>query len=322
MTGGRLRPGRPLAPVVAAPLAIAVGWLVAHHSGAGWVQVLGDVVFGAVVVGVLGPAAVLARARVAVTVAPLDGTAGRPVRLEVSASTRVRVRPADPPGPDAFAGPVGPGGPPRPAGPARPARPAAGGTGAVTLLPARRGVHDRVVVDLATAAPFGLQWWTRRVVLPLPAPLAVAPRCGRPAVPPPGAGAGDHDADTAAAVTAAAAAATVGDPRGARPYEPGDHRRHVHWGATAHTGELMVRRHEQPAAAARHVAVTLPPDPEAAERAAEAALGALAALLEAGTPVVLTTTEAGGRRVAPVADRRDAGRRLAAAVDGTGGGSR
>lgn len=307
MTGGRLRPGRPLAPVVAAPLALAVGWLVAHHSGAGWVQVLGDVVFGAVVVGVLGPAAVLARARVTVTLAPLDGTAGRPVRLEVSASTRVRVRPADPPGPDAFAGPTGP---------------AAGGTGTVTLLPARRGVHDRVVVDLATAAPFGLQWWTRRVVLPLPAPLAVAPRCGRPAVPPSGAGAGDHDADTTVAVTAAAAAAAVGDPRGARPYEPGDHRRHVHWGATAHTGELMVRRHEQPAIAARHVAVTLPPDPEAAERAAEAALGALAALLEAGTPVVLTTTEAGGRRVAPVADRRDAGRRLAAAVDGTGGASR
>lgn len=311
MTGGRLRPGRPLAPVAAAPLAVAVGWLVAHHSGAGWVQVLGDVVFGAVVVGILGPAAVLARARVAVSVAPPDGTAGRPVPLEVSASTRVRVRPADPPGPAAFAGP---------AGPARTARPAAGGTGTVTLLPARRGVHDRVVVDLATAAPFGLQWWTRRVVLPLPAPLAVAPRCGRPAVPPPEAG--DHDADAAVAVTAAAAAAPVGDPRGARPYEPGDHRRHVHWGATAHTGELMVRRHEQPAAAPRHVAVTLPPDPEAAERAAEAALGTLVALLEAGTPVVLTTTEAGGRRVAPVTDRREAGRRLAAAVDGTGSGWR
>ena len=58
-------------------------WLVAHNSGAGWVQALGDIVFGALVIGIFGPAVILARARVRVARAPADGTAGLPLEVDV-----------------------------------------------------------------------------------------------------------------------------------------------------------------------------------------------------------------------------------------------
>ena len=90
------------------------------------------------------------------------------MELRVDASARLRVRPVEPPGPEVF---VGPGG----------RRGAADDT--VTLVPVRRGVHDTVTLDIATAAPFALQWWTKRVELPLPSALHVSPRCGRPQPP-------------------------------------------------------------------------------------------------------------------------------------------
>jgi uncharacterized protein (DUF58 family) len=287
---GRLRPVRPRSPLVLTPVVLGVWWLVAHNSGSGWVQVLGDAVFGMLVVGIVAPAVSLARATARVTAGPADAIAGAPVELQFTASTRLRVRPVDPPGPVAFVGPAG----------------------AVTLEPARRGVHDAVTVDLATAAPFGVQWWGRRVRLALPAPLHVAPQVGAAAdlpVAPDGSTGGDrHHVPSVA-----------GEPRGARPYRPGDRRRHVHWRATAHSGELMVRELEEATAEPARVTVSLPADPEVAERVAERALGTVVALLGRGTPVRLITTEANGVVDGPVGDRRDAGRRLARAV-GAGGG--
>jgi uncharacterized protein (DUF58 family) len=164
-----------------------------------------------------------------------------------------------------------------------------------------------VVVDVATAAPFALQWWTRRISLPLPSTLYIAPRRGqridfepRPH---------DRTGDTSARV-----AADLGDPRGARPYRPGDDRRQVHWQAFAHTGELMVRERESPAAEPVSLQVTLPADPDEAERVAERALGTIAYLLDRGAPVLLGTIERSGPIRAPVEDRRSAGRRLAQAL--------
>ena len=112
--------------------------------------------------------------------------------------------------------------------------------------------------------------------------------------------------------------ADEGVPRGARPYVPGDTRRLVHWRATAHTGRLMVRELEQPAAEPVTITVELPRDPDAAERVAEGALGSVVALLERGAPVLLGTTEASGPVLGAVADRRGAGRRLARAVPARG----
>jgi uncharacterized protein (DUF58 family) len=286
------RPARPLAPIAVTAAILVLWFLVAHNSGAGWVQVLGDLVFGALVVGMIAPPLFLTRARVRIISAPGDGRAGLPVHLQLAASTRVRVRPVDPPGDEALVGPMERG---------------ASGDDRVMLLPLRRGVHDTVTLHIATAAPFALQWWTRRITLPLPGTLHIAPRRGQAEPLPrrPDADAGEADAQ---------AHTDVGLPRGARPYAWGDHRRHVHWQATAHAGELMMRELERPLAETVDVSVILPGDPDQAERMAERALGSVLLLLDRGTPVRLATVEASGPVQAAVRDRRQAGRRLARAV--------
>jgi uncharacterized protein (DUF58 family) len=267
-------------------------WLVAHNSGAGWVQALGDVVFGVLAVGIVGPAVVLARARIRVVAAPTDGTAAMPIEVGVEATTRLRVRPVGPPGPSCLVGPVVRMKPQ---------------DRSVTLLPARRGVFDTITLDIATAAPFGLQWWTRRVVVPLPSTLHVAPRRGKTStVPRHGPGRADESVRRVSA--------DAGEPRGARPYRTGDHRRHVHWRATAHAGQLMMREQEQPSAEPVRVDVVLPTDVDAAERLAERAFATVMLFLDRGAAVVLATTESDGPVHAAVADRRAAGRRLARAV--------
>jgi uncharacterized protein (DUF58 family) len=166
-----------------------------------------------------------------------------------------------------------------------------------------------MTIDIASAAPFGLLWWTRRVAVSLPRELVVAPRLGEPVDLP-------RRYEDTAGETAARTPVSVGEPRGVRPYRPGDHRSWVHWPASAHTGELMVREMEGPTADAVTVEVRLPRDAEAAERVAERALGTVGALLDRGSAVVLATAEAHGPKVAAVVDRRGAGRRLARAVGG------
>ena len=297
MTRTRVRPARPWAPMGVAGAVLGTWWLVAHNSGAGWVQALGDVVFGALVIGMIGPAVLLARAKIRVVAVPMDGTAGLPVEIQVEASSRVRVRFVEPAGPEVFVGPV--------RGRTRHHDHAA-------LLPHRRGVHDTATIDVATAAPFGLQWWTRRVCLPLPSTLHVAPRRGRPVPLPPWAD--ERTGDSNQRVPAEA-----GEARGTRPYRTGDNQRHVHWPATAHTGELMVRELEGPSAEPITVTVALPPDPEEAERVAEQALATVLVLLDRGAPVLLATAEITGPVGAPVVERLGAGRRLARAVAGPTG---
>jgi uncharacterized protein (DUF58 family) len=280
---------------VVSAVVLAAWWLIAHNSGAGWVQALGDVVFGVLLIGTVGPAVLVARARLELTGGVPDGTAGQPIEVAVRANARVRVTP------------VHPGGPPDFVGPRRRRRGSDSTTDTLTLLPARRGVYGEVVVDVASASPFGLQWWTRQVVLPLPQDVHVSPRRGRSVELPARADedAGDHDRRRVA---------PVGEARALRPYRPGDNRRYVHWPATAHTGTLMVRDMEGPAAEPITVTVRLPPDPDAAEPLAERALGTVLALLDRGDPVVLSTDEHGGPVRGPVDDRLMAGRRLARAV--------
>ena len=281
-------------------LAVVGGWwLVAHSSGQGWVQALGDLVFGALLVGVAGPGVALRRVRLAVRRVPTDASAGLPVPVEVTASARVRIRPVQPAGPEQLAGPARRGDPAR---------------DALVLLPARRGRHRELVLDVATAAPFGIQWWTRRVRLALPEPLHVAPRAGT-AEPLGALGAGEDRSDGRPATRRSERS---GDLRAPRPYRPGDARNRVHWPASAHTGELMVRETEAPPAEPVEVTVVLPADPDAAERLAGDALATLVELLGRGAPTVLCTDEAAGPVRAPVADRVAAGRRLAAAVPAGG----
>jgi uncharacterized protein (DUF58 family) len=274
---------------------LAAWWLVAHNSGSGWVQALGDFVFGVLLVGIGGPALVVARAKVRVIAAPADGTAGLPVQIEVGATTRLRVRPVAPEGTEVFVGPSR----------------TDDGSG-IVLLPRHRGVHETLTMDVGSAAPFGLQWWTKRIVISLPEPLHISPRRGTPDTLPPSSN--DDRGRSPRHVPS-----SIGEPRGVRPYRPGDVRRHIHWPATAHAGELMARELEEPSAEPTTVTVLLPFDEEQAERIAERALGTIVALQRRGSQVLLETTEPTGSVIGLVPDRRSAGRRLARATVGPGG---
>jgi uncharacterized protein (DUF58 family) len=284
-----------LAPIGISLAVLAAWWLVAHNSGSGWVQAVGDFVFGALLVGTIGPAFVLARATLHVTAAPADGTAGLPLQVEVCSTTRLRVRPVTPAGPESFVGPAR----------------TKDGSG-ITLIPERRGVHETLTMDIGSAAPFGLQWWTKRIVVPLPEPLHVSPRRGAPEALPPRSN--DDQGQSPRHVPS-----TIGEPRGVRPYRPGDVRRHVHWPATAHAGELMARELEEPSAEPTIVTVRLPLDTDQAEHITERALGTILALQARGSQVLLDTNEPTGLLVGLVPDRRSAGRRLARAVAGLAG---
>lgn len=288
------RPAKPRSPIVAAGAVVVLWWFVAHNGGAGWVQSVGDLVFGALLVGVAGPGVAVARARIEVRSAPPDAIAGLPTRVHVVASNRVRVRPLDPPGGEVFVGPADRGG--------------ADHDDVITIVPPRRGVHHSLTLEVASAAPFALQWWSRRITVPLPDALHVAPRRGRP-----------EPLRTDPRVQEPGAVVVrphgeEGTPRGARPYVPGDARRRVHWRATAHTGTLMVKEVEHPSGQALTVVVDLPPDPDEAETAAGRALATVVELLDAGAAVRLQTLEAAGVVSEYVPDRRQAGRRLARAV--------
>ena len=170
--GRRLvRPVSPFIPLVSCAGVLLAWGLVAHNSGAGWVQAVGDVLAGVLGVGLVAPAVVAARARVAIFEAPSDGTSGLPVELAATANNRLRIRPLDPPGPEAFVGPHRMPASPRPGRrfwERWPGDASIDGTEPVTLVPEHRGVHDRVVLEVATAAPFGFLWWRKIVVLELP----------------------------------------------------------------------------------------------------------------------------------------------------------
>ena len=177
----------------------------------------------------------------------------------------------------------------------------------VTITPDRRGVVDRVVVELASSAPFGLLWWAREVDVPLPRPLHVAPRFGEPdpvVIRP----------DAAPGSAQQRIPSGYGEPRGVRPYQPGDTRRSIHWPATSHVGTLMVREKERQTDDPVVIEVVLPADDGEAESVSERVMATASGFLGRGQPVVMVTTEARGRVARPVYDRVDVGRRLARAV--------
>ncbi len=269
-----------------------VSWAgVAHSSGSGWVQAVGSLLAAFLLVGLVAPVWPAQRARIACTASPFDGQAGLRVGITVEADRPVRIRPIFPQGPDHQAG-----------GRQR-------GTRSIVLevTPRHRGVLDAVVVEVGSSAPFGLLWWSREVELPLPHLLHVAPRTGTT----------EGHPVTALDTTGEAVPRVpsgIGEPRGIRPYAPGDPRRVVHWPATSHAGVLMVRESERPTDDPVFVELVLPREPDAAEAEAERTMAGVTECLARHQPVVLATSEPAGRVVRPVAGQLDLGRRLARAV--------
>jgi hypothetical protein len=293
--GRRLRShARPVAwfaPVAGSAVAMVAWAGVAHSSGSGWVQAVGALLAAVLITGLLAPYVAARRATLTCSACPSDGQAGRPSALTMTANGPVRIRPRYPVG--AETGAVG-----QPYGPR---------TVEVPITPSRRGVIERVVVEVASCAPFGLLWWAREIEVALPRPLHIAPRLGDPARM-------ETTTTRSPGDSPRRAPSGVGEPRGVRPYRPGDTRRSVHWPATSHVGALMVREKEHQTDDPIVVDVVLPPDPPAAETEAERVMAAVARSLTQGETVVLGTRETGGHIVRVVRDRIDLGRRLARAV--------
>ena len=78
----------------------------------------------------------------------------------------------------------------------------------------------------------------------------------------------------------------------------------------------MVSDREDPKLAPVVLAVELPADEDAAERAAEHAFGTLVGIVATGREVILSTREESGPRTGRVSTRATAGRRLARSVPG------
>lgn len=264
---------------------------IGRTTGSGWLVVLLAGLMAMLAVSAVLPVAVLRGVEVRVD-APRDGTARRPIQLDLTVRGRgaVRLRCVKPRGPWVSA--------------ALPAE------GSMDVTPTRRGVVEEVTVEIRAAAPLGLVPWRRLLRVSPPHPVDVGPmpidtevhlRRGRVS------GAGDTTAQGFA----------EDDVRGARDYVPGDPLRLIHWQATARTGELMVKELEAPARAGIAVIVDLrgrdlDANEDAAGRAAGIALGAL----RNGIPVTLLTAEASGPVVAAADSPSAVSRRLARAVDG------
>lgn len=287
----RTHPVAWFAPVAGSAVAVVAWAGVAHSSGSGWVQAVGALLAAVLITGLAAPYFPARRAALTCTESPSDGEAGRSIELTMEASGPMRIRPRYPVGPVT-----------RAAGPARGSR-----TVEVAITPERRGVIESVAVEVASCAPFGLLWWAREVQVALPRPLHIAPKLGEPG---PMAVAPDGSAGDALRRVPAG----VGEPRGVRPYRPGDTRRSVHWPATSHVGSVMVREKERQTDEPIVVDVVLPPDPNAAEAESERVMAGVVHFLFRGEMVVLGTREVEGPVVRAVRDRIDLGRRLARAV--------
>lgn len=167
-------------------------------------------------------------------------------------------------------------------------------------------LHE-IEVEIASAAPFGILWWSRRTKLALPVEVCVAPKPTEPLSLPP-------ENDDSAGESQKRRPSTFGETRGSRPYEHGDSRRAVNWRASAHTGRLMVREMEVPTSEPVTVRVVLPADQDEADLLAGRAYATVLALIGRQRPVMLATHEKTGDRIALVTGARDVGRRLARAV--------
>ena len=286
--------GLPRRALVVLALAGAL-FLVGRSTGSGWVVVLLCGLVAVVVVATVWPALALRRVRAQIADHPGQATAGVPSWLRVRvqrAPSGVRVRPVIDSVPGPWLAVVG------------------DGEGEAEITPPRRGVVTEVSLEVECAGPLGLVPCRRRLGLALPFPLEVGP--GPQPVDP------SELPEIGQAAVAGRAGTRAGAEtlRGVRPYAAGDPVRLVHWPATAHWDEIMVREMEDPTSPRLVVVVDLRGRPERVEPAASYAAGVAEAALGQGCEVHLLTAEATGPASGPVTNPRDVSRRLARAVAG------
>jgi uncharacterized protein (DUF58 family) len=281
------RPDRIFGTVSATVVLLLVWEAVAHASGSGWVQGLAALAAGMAVAGLVGPGLVVRKIELQIVSAPTDARASSSFTIKVTANRPCKCIPRSPRG--------------------RAVLLDRGVEKDLVLEPNYRGVLQSVTVKVATAAPFGLVWWSAGRQLPLARPIFVAP------LPAPNDGGGAQVADRTDANEVTAKLADTGELRSVREYRTGDSRRQVHWRASAHTGVLMVREHEQRALPAVRIVADLPEDPDLSEAQASEALGRVLSLLAHGRCVLLDTTEGTEAISEEVSDELAAGRRLARA---------
>lgn len=149
-----------------------------------------------------------------------------------------------------------------------------------------RGVVATLELPVQGRGLCGLLTCTRAHHVHLPRALVVGPRPVVPAQPFPEMGGGWGEG--------AAGPSPDGElVRGVRDYLPGDRLRQVHWRATAHTGELVVKETEEPQAPVLHLVLDMGDGGETAEAAAGRCAWYAGEALRRGYQVTLTTVEDG-----------------------------
>ena len=151
--------------------------------------------------------------------------------------------------------------------------------------PLRRGVVPFAVIDATANGPLGLAAAGRRHLVSLPTPLHVTPQPVEIDVRWPRARAVGFGMNEGS---------PIGDDlfRSVRPYQSGDEQRRVHWKASAHHGELMVRESDGLGVVVVRLIVDLGVPGPGAEVVAGQAAWMAAAAMDRGWVVELTTLDA------------------------------
>ncbi len=157
--------------------------------------------------------------------------------------------------------------------------------GLLRLPPFSRGLVHQVVIDATVTGPIGLFEAGRRYRVHPDIPVNVGPQPAPfdPEWPRPRAvGFGSNEV------------APIGDDlfRSIRPYQRGDERRRIHWKASAHHGELMVRESDGTGIIALQITVDLGPPGAIAEQVASSAAHLAALAVGRGWVVQLVTLDA------------------------------
>jgi len=186
------------------------------------------------------------------------------------------------------------------------------GNGPLGATTTTRGVMSGVEIERVSNGFCGLAAISRRERISLPQALYVGPQPLPPAQAFPELGSGVGDGRPRPG--------PEGDSvRSVRDYVPGDPQRQIHWRASAHHGDLVVKEVALPSAPALTILVDLGVGDEAGERAVRRAGWYTREALRRGYRVMLATHDRTGRVIDAVASVSEINRRLAVVTPGSPG---